>query len=329
MKLAKIILLLFFVVLAVAVGLAIAGGIWGKQQLEAVDVTKTQTVLFIIPKGASMTQVAASLADKGLVRNDVVFGLFARWIKLDRELQAGSYDLSPSMSASEIVEVFREGSQELWVTIPEGLRVEEVAARFASDELPNFDEDEFISIAEPSEGMLFPDTYLIPRESSTQQVFDLLTRTFHDKVELKLADELQASELSLEEIVTLASLVQRESRTDSDMRRVAGVIANRLELGMKLDIDATLSYARGFDPSAESWWSAPNPSLKSIDSPYNTYMRAGLPPGPIANPGLEAIEAALDPTPTTALFYLHTPSGQSYYADTYEEHLANIERYLR
>lgn len=317
------------IVLALTIGLGVGAIVWANQQLQPVTPTDAQTVLFIIPKGATTTRVGTLLAEKGLVRSNLVFSLYARAIKLDRELQAGSYELSPAMSVQDIVAVFREGSQELWVTIPEGLRVEEVADRFASADLPNFDTEAFIAMAKPSEGRLFPDTYLVPRESTAEQIFALLTRTFHDKVELKLAEQLQASSYTIDEIITFASLIQREGNSPGDMRQVAGVIANRLQQGMKLDIDATLSYARGFDPQAGSWWSAPSASLKTLNSPYNTYVIAGLPPSPIANPGLEAIEAALDPAPTSALFYLHTPSGQAYYADTYEEHLANIERYLR
>lgn len=314
---------------ALIIGLGIGGLIWANQQMSAVSTTNQKTVLFIIPKGASTTKASTLLAEKGLIRNALVFQLYARQIQLDRELQAGSYELTPAMSMQEIVAVFREGSKSIWITLPEGLRIEEIAQRLAASDLDSFDSDTFIELAKPSEGRLFPDTYLLPRESTAEQLFTLFTRTFQDKVEIKLAEELQESNQSFEELIVLASLVQRESNSPSDMRMVAGVIANRLELGMKLDIDATLSYIRGYDETAENWWSAPDPSLKSMESPYNTYLVAGLPPAAIANPGLEAMQAALDPTPTSALFYLHTPAGQAYYADTYEEHIANIERYLR
>ena len=325
----KNIVVVFLIIGVFFLGTGIGVAFWANQQLAPVASADAQSVLFVVPKGATTTKVASLLKEKGLVRSDLVFRLYARQVGLDRELQAGSYQLSPAMSASEIVATFREGSQAIWVTLPEGLRVEEVAARIASADLPEFDPDAFIELAQQSEGRLFPDTYLVPRESTAQQLFALLTRTFQDKVELKLSQDLQTSDRSLDEIIIFASLIQRESNSPEDMRQVAGVIANRLKIGMKLDIDATLSYVRGFDPTTKSWWSAPDPALKTAESPYNTYLVAGLPPAPIANPGLEALQAALDPAPTTALFYLHTPSGQAYYADTYEEHMANIDRYLR
>ncbi|MBP7875827.1 endolytic transglycosylase MltG [Candidatus Woesebacteria bacterium] len=323
------ILVVVLVILGLMIVSAAGAVFWFRQQLAPVNPADQTQELFVIKKGSSTSVVAKSLAEKGLIRNDTVFRLYARAVGFDRDLQAGSYTLSPALSVADTIAALRKGSVAIWVTIPEGLRVEEVADRFSSAALPSFDKQEFINIAKPSEGRLFPDTYLIPRESTAKELFDLLTRTFQDKVEIKLADALQASDRPFDQTLVLASLVQRESNSPSDMRIVAGIMSNRLALGMKLDIDATLSYARGFDSQAGSWWSAPNPQLKSIDSPYNTYLVAGLPPAPIANPGLEAIQAALDPTATSALFYLHSSTGQAYYADTYEEHLANIERYLR
>lgn len=325
----SILIIILVVMVALLLGLIIGTALWVNQQLTPVDASNQENQLFVVPKGATTKDVASLLIDKGLIHDALVFRLYARRAGLDRELQAGSYDLSPAMSVGEIISVFREGSQAIWITIPEGLRVEEVAERFAAAELPAFDKEEFIALAKPSEGRLFPDTYLVPQESTAQQLFALLTRTFQDKVEQKLATQLQQNERTLDEVIILASLVQRESSSPDDMKKVAGVINNRLKLGMKLDIDATLSYLRGFDQENESWWSAPKTNLKTINSPYNTYQVAGLPPTPIANPGIEAIQAALDPDPLTALFYLHTPAGQAYYADTLAEHTANVERYLR
>jgi UPF0755 protein len=283
----------------------------------------------VIPKGTSLATLSALLAEKDLINNAVVFRYYARQKGLGSALQAGSYELSPSMSAADIDRVLRSGSQSIWVTLPEGLRVEEIAERLAMSELSEFDQAEFIRIARPSEGRLFPDTYLVPRESTAEQLFTLLTTTFQKKVEKSMSTQLQKSERSLDDIIVIASLIQREGRTAKDMRIISGVIDNRLRKGMKLDIDATLSYLRGYDTLNQSWWSAPSVELKTVNSPYNTYLQVGLPPGPIANPGLAAIEAALDPVPTTALFYLHAPDGTAYFAETLAEHQANIERYLR
>ncbi len=315
--------------LVVLFGLGVAALVWANQQLAPVNPADNQAVLVVIPKGSSTAKTAQILSQKGLIRNEYVFRLYARSQGLEKILQAGSYEIAPTMTVAEIIHTFEQGSQAVWITLPEGLRVEEVAARFSALELAEFDQHAFIALAKPSEGRLFPDTYLIPRESTAEQLFALLTRTFRDKVEVNLAEQLQKSDRSLDEVIIIASLVQRESSSPADMRNVAGVINNRLHQGMKLDIDATLSYARGYDEQQTSWWSAPSPALKSSDSPYNTYLISGLPPAPIANPGLAAIQAALDPSPSSALFYLHSPTGQAYYADTLEQHNRNIERYLR
>ncbi len=169
----------------------------------------------------------------------------------------------------------------------------------------------------------------MPKEITAEKVYDLLTNTFHQKVEVGLEDELATDGRDLDEILVLASLVQREGRSATDMRTIAGVLQNRLDIGMKLDIDATLSYLRGYDAQAESWWSAPDISLKTNTSEYNTYLYATLPPAPIANPGLDAIKAVLEPISNDYLFYLHAPDGTAYYATTLTEHTNNVNRYLR
>lgn len=309
--------------------LIVLGFWWFNHQLEPVNPGSVENVTVIIPKGASSSTVARLLYEKKLIADAQIFALYARQQDLNSVLQPGSYELSPGMSAEEILAVIKAGAKDVWVTIPEGLRVEEVASIFAQKKLPEFDETQFLALAAKNEGRLFPDTYLVPKLVTAEQVFDVLNNTFHTKVEQALATEIEASGKTLEEILVIASLVQREGRSKRDMAMIAGILDNRLKIGMKLDIDATLSYLRGFDPVAKSWWSAPHPSLKQSVSPFNTYMVAGLPPAPIANPGLDAIEATLQPTQSEYLFYLHAPDGQAYYAQTLAQHNANIDRYLR
>lgn len=302
---------------------------WFTQQLEAVAPGSVENTRVVVPKGGSVNALADDLLEKGLIKDATVFRIYARQQNLHTVLQPGSYEISPGMTMEQIVGVLMTETEDVWVTIPEGLRMEEVAELFGKQDLSQFKTDEFLSAAAGSEGRLFPDTYLVPREITAEKVFDLLTNTFHQKVEVGLRDELAADGRDLTEILTTASLVQREGRSATDMRTIAGIIQNRLDIGMKLDIDATLSYLRGYDASAKSWWSAPNVSLKSNPSPYNTYLYASLPPTPIANPGLDAIQAVLDPISNDYLFYLHTPDGTAYYATTLTEHTNNINRYLR
>jgi UPF0755 protein len=176
--------------------------------------------------------------------------------------------------------------------------------------------------------MLFPDTYLVSRQASTASLVSLLENTFQTKIESGLAEEIAASPHSLTDALTMASLVQRESSSDSEMPAVAGVLWNRVELGMPLGVDATLQYIAGYDSATQRWWTPPNVAVKDSTSLFNTYKYAGLPPAPIANPGLAAVRAALQPEPSEYLFYIHA-DDQIYFGRTLEEHNQNINRYLR
>jgi len=178
---------------------------------------------------------------------------------------------------------------------------------------------------EKYEGSLFPDTYLFPKDSTIDTIITIMTNNFEEKY--KTLDTSRVN-FSKEEIITLASLIEREAKHSDDRLRVSSVIHNRLDLGMKLDIDATLQYTLGFQPDEKRWWkkSLTNDD-KKVNSPYNTYTRAGLPPGPISNPGLLSLEAAISPAQTDYLYYITDSSGQNRYAQTLEEHEENISKY--
>lgn len=215
------------------------------------------------------------------------------------------------------------------MTIPEGWRREEIAQSLTQQDLSLFNEAEFLEISAASEGKLFPDTYLIPREATAQFVYSLLTNTFDQKVTQGLAEEIEASDRSFDQVLIMASLLEREARGASEMKQVAGVLWQRIELGMPLQVDATLQYAKGYNSIEQDWWAPPLAADRQLNSPFNTYQNPGLPPRPISNPGLDAITAALDPAQTEALFYIHDNDGGIHYAETLEEHNQNINRYLR
>jgi UPF0755 protein len=244
-------------------------------------------------------------------------------------MQAGSYEISPNMSLAAISERLTQGSEDIWVTFLEGWRVEEVAEYLATQDLQEFDAKAFIELASDSEGMIFPDTYLVPKESTSEQLYNLFINTFTKKVERGLEKEITADGRDLKKIIIFASLVEREARSYDDKRRVAGILQNRIDAGMPLQVDATLQYMRGYDKQGKGWWTPPTINLKDSTSPYNTYKFAGLPPGPISNPGLQAIKAVLDPLESDDLFYIHSPSGEMFYSRTLEEHNAYVNRYLR
>lgn len=320
-----------FILIALAAGMLALLGVlfWVFQQLQPVNAADTTKKRFVIAKGQSVTKTASSLQEAGLVRNATVFKYYARYKNLDQKMQAGSYQLSADMTVSQLATALTEGTEDVWITLLEGWRTEEVAEYLAAQELEQFDKDAFITMASNSEGMIFPDTYLVPRESTAEQLYDLFIATFERKVVSDLAAEIQASGQDIKEVITLASIVEREGRGVTDMRHVAGILQNRLDINMALQADATLQYIRGFDQKNSDWWSPPDVVFKESTSPYNTYKYPGLPPGPISNPGIQAIKAVLDPIESNDLFYIHAPSGEAYYAETLDAHNANINRYLR
>lgn len=328
MKLSSRTALLVFVLIGLLACAGFAG--WLYSVILPVSQTPAAGQRIVVKKGSGVAQVAELLEEKGLIRNALVFRVYARIQSLDTKIQAGSYTLSPNQSLPQLALALTQGTEDTWVTVLEGWRREEIAEYLDNqDGLTTFDAQEFLTISAASEGMLFPDTYLIPNESSAQSLYDLLTRTFEKKFADAYTQEIADSGKTLPELVTFASLIQREAKTFSDMRHVAGILENRMRLGMPLQVDATLQYVRGYDEAKKSWWSPPLVEFKKTQSPYNTYVTLGLPPHPIANPGLDALRAALDPLPTDDVFYIHAPSGVMYYAETLEEHNQNVARYLR
>ena len=208
-----------------------------------------------------------------------------------------------------------------------GERKEEVADSFG--DILRWDHEErqlFLDLVASStpmleEGMFFPDRYLTDKDSGPEEVAAAVSRRFNEEVTSRYQRRV-ASQVSFEEAMIIASMLEREAYDFTDMREISGVIWNRLFEGMPLQLDATLQYAKGSLPYGP-WWPAPLPRDKYIDSPYNTYQNEGLPPQPISNPSLEAVLAALNPTETDCLFYFHS-SGDFYCSESYEEHVANL-----
>ncbi|HPS40694.1 MAG TPA: endolytic transglycosylase MltG [Candidatus Woesebacteria bacterium] len=288
-----------------------------------------ETVRFVIPKGQALSVIATRLQEENLIKNKWAFRFAVYKNNLANKIQAGSFELSASMDTWQIANALTVGTDDVWITLPEGWRREEIAESLSKQGLSSFDQTEFLNLSKGLEGQLFPDTYLVPREITSEALLSLFKNTFASKVTSPLSEELSKSKLSLNEILTLASLVQRESGNDEEMPLVAQVLFNRLDLEMPLQVDATLQYVKGFNKAENSWWSTPLGEDKELNSLYNTYQHSGLPPGPICNPGLAAIKAVLNPTPTQALYYLHDSAGKIHLANTLETHNSNVNKYLR
>ena len=288
-----------------------------------------ETVRFVIPKGQAISIIGQRLEEAGLIKNSLVFKAIVKVNRLEQSIQAGSFDIAPSSNTGEIAKLLTSGTQDVWVTILEGWRTEEIAESLESQELDTFDPVIFAEIAKDSEGMLYPDTYLIPREMSTENIHSMLLNTFERKIIQGLADEISSSHRSFEDVLIMASLVEREARNYEQMRKVAGILWNRIDLGMALQVDATLQYSSGYNSAQQTWWAPPTVAQKQIDSKFNTYLHPGLPPKPIANPGIDAIKATLLPSESDDLYYIHAVDGTMYTAATLEQHSANINKYLR
>lgn len=291
--------------------------------------SQTETIRFVVPKGQAISVIGNRLAEEGIIRNGFVFRLIVSFTNLAPDIQAGSFDLSPSMSTHEVAKHLTMGTEDTWITILEGWRVEEIAESLDAQDLDSFDKEEFLEIAKDSEGMLFPDTYLIPREMSTQNIHSMLVNTFERKVVQGLAEEIDDADRDFDDVLIMASLVEREAKNYEQMRKVAGILWNRIDLGMALQVDATLQYVAGYNSLQQTWWAPPTAAQKQLDSLFNTYMHSGLPPQPIANPGLDAIKATLLPLESEDLFYIHADDGNIYTAKNLEQHNANINKYLR
>lgn len=331
MKRLVIILTIIFALL----GAIVYANIWWRKVNAPVSQTQEYQD-FLIVRGSSAIRIGNDLEEEGLIQNALAFKIYSQVTGKSKRIQAGEYRLSPHFSLAEIVNQLTKGPVEVWVTVPEGLRREQIVERFISG-LGKDGEDaitfrqEFLAESEGLEGYLFPDTYLFPKTVSAATVVNKLQTTFDTKI-ADFEEGIEGSDLTLEEIVTLASIIERETKTDEERPIVAGILINRLEQGMALQADATVQYtAATIDCEGTiscEWWPTVTRADLDIDSLYNTYEYPGLPPGPIANPGISSLRAAINPANTDYFYYIHEPSGQIHYAETLDEHNANVRRYL-
>lgn len=283
-------------------------------------------VEFLIPKGSGASKIAKELKNAGLIKNAIVFKFYTQLTNSQKKIQAGEYTLSANLTTPEIIEIFKKGPKELWVTIPEGLRREEIALRFAESlEKDEVFVKEFLNLTKDKEGYLFPDTYLFPKTATATNIVNKLTLTFDSKVG-KVSDRQ----------LIMASLLERETQKDAEKPIVAGVLYKRIENGWPLQVDATLQFAvasqklqNSKTPKLERYWENPTSQDKELNSVFNTYKNLGLPPSPISNPGLISIQAAINPEESDYWYYIHDKTGQIHFAKTLEEHNLNIAKYLR
>ncbi len=305
------------------------------------DATAVSPIVIEIERGQSVRGVSRELERQDLVRWAELFEGYVRLSGMAGRIQAGRYSLDPAQTPRDYVEQFVSGEaiiDDLTVSIPEGWSLYDIEVYF--ENLGLFSRERFQQAAVMQEryrdfplldhleddtildGYLFPDTYRIFPDSTPESIVRRMITTFHDRLPPEVVDEIRRQERSIHEILALASIVQKESASDEEMPLVAGVFWNRLEGGMRLESDATVNYVLGTNKLQPTF------ADTEVDHPYNTYENYGLPPGPIGNPGLPAILAAVSPAEHDFLFFLHKPDREIVPTRTFAEHLQAKARYL-
>ncbi|MHB1415201.1 MAG: endolytic transglycosylase MltG [Chloroflexota bacterium] len=314
-------------------------------QLETPPGNDSTEVVFDVQKGESAGQIADRLEKEGIIRNADLFRLLARSRGLDQHLEAGEHTLRKDMRLSEVLDALQTAKDpQRRLTVLEGWRAEQIA-----------DELEFRGIAKKSdflalvakdswqygflsdrpsgtdlEGYLFPDTYALTKDTTAEELVTRMLDDFGKRVEPAWEGRSTDLTLNLHETLTLASIIEREAQDPAERPLMAGVFLNRLRLGMPLQADPTVQYAlaaTGAEPADGYWKKALSVLDLQVDSPYNTYKYPGLPPGPICNPGLPAIEAVLHPADTDYLYFVAKGDGTHAFASTLEAHNENVQRY--
>jgi peptidoglycan lytic transglycosylase G len=317
-------------------------------------------VSFVVEPGETAADVAARLEEGGLVVNGEVFRRFMTYHGLDTSLEAGTYALRANMTMHEVAEALQHGgANAVTVTIPEGWRMEQVAWLLEQQGLMRSDDfAAYVRTAQydypwlvdrPAgaslEGFLFPDTYELPMQTTPPAVVDLLVSNFNSKVAPEVEGRLSGQQIfdvqlggyrpmTVYDVITLASIVEREAVVPEERPIIASVYYNRLdpayveETALRLSADPTVQYAKGYDQATGNWWNPMQPGEgQTLDSPYNTFQVQGLPPGPICSPGLASILAVLNPAQTDYLYFHAIGDGSHVFASTLEEHLQNQQKY--
>jgi UPF0755 protein len=294
---------------------------------------KVEPVVYTVPKDAVVTDPSEELVKLGVIRNTLFYHIVSSITEKGKNIASGGYRLSGSMWMWQVISKLSGKPDLVWVTIPSCIRIEQVGERLAeklgwdSTKLSVFNDlfvqksDEFF------EGILYPDTYLLPVDESVENTTKRLTSKFQEMI-APYMDEFLKQNIKWTTGLKIASLIAREAAGKEDMNLISGIIWNRLNQGMKLEIDATMQYTKGKQADG-SWWGSIDIGEKRSDSPYNSYMYKGLPPTAICSPNIAYIDAVLHPTETDCIYYLHGSDIQIHCSKTYEEHLENIDLYLR
>ncbi|MBB6448572.1 UPF0755 protein [Geomicrobium halophilum] len=348
-KVRRIVLVMILVLIGLVLIGVLSGFLYVRAAVSPMDENDDTPIKIEIPSGATISSIGETLEDENLVTNSTFFRYYARYRNFTG-FQAGTHELNRTMDIEEIMESLQEGTSareyELSYLIPEGWWLEDIANTIAEesnhsmeDVMALLDDEEYAEglveeyslltedilnedIRYPLEGYLFPATYgFVEQDTPLNEIVEsMLTQTF-DVYRGVLQNVDNEEDLGLHEVLTLASIVEREAQTPEDRRLISGVLHNRLDEGMQLEVDPTVAYAQGehlYMTSLED---------TGIDDPYNTYQNSGLPPGPIASPGEDAILSVFEPEDSDYLYFYARVHGEVIYSETFEEHSAVHEEY--
>lgn len=280
--------------------------------------------LIEIPSGFTLDQIAEELGEASVIRSPLLFELLVQHYEKERGILSGVYLFKTPSSVFDVAKRMAAGDhgiETLKITLAEGLTSREMA-KVLEAKIPQFDTEGFIANTREKEGYLFPDTYFFFSVATSGEVIAALEENFAQRTRDKQA-EVAARGMDWHDILTMASIIEEETAKEEDRHIVSGILWKRMKLGMRLQVDATFGYTIG-----KGSLELTDSDLKST-STYNTYMHDGLPPGPITNPGLASIDAALNPTSSEYLYYLSDKDGVIHYANTFAEHKINKAKYLR
>ncbi|OGZ58475.1 MAG: hypothetical protein A3B96_03970 [Candidatus Spechtbacteria bacterium RIFCSPHIGHO2_02_FULL_43_15b] len=334
-------------ILAIAFDLIAIGGLLYLLTVSksAADLASRDIIDFEVQSGWSAGDISRELKAKGVIDSEFYFTFYIVWNKESGNLKAGYYELSPSMTMPEIVEELKTGKiKQVKVTIPEGYTTSQMEELFIKSDF-ELNKGELVEAADVSpalvhrifnlnflldlpedatiDGFLFPDTYIFEESPDLNSIMEKMLVNFSDKVPDATRVKIKADGRTLYDTVKMASLLEKEVKTYEDMRIASGILWKRIEIGMPLQVDATLIYItgkKGSELTSED---------KLINSRYNTYLYRGLPPTPINNAGLNAINAAVNPFETEFLYYISTPDGETIFSKTLDDHNANVAKFLR
>lgn len=315
---------IYSIVFSVVLITSVLGFLYVRYSLERPNYSGLGNKDLRIEPGMTTSQIADMLDKNGLVNSPTLFSLYVRFKKIN--LQAGSYQTPSDLSIIDLANFLTKGTDDVRLTFVEGLRSEEMA-ELAKKSLSSFDANAFVSEVKSKklEGRLFPDTYLVTKTTDALQLVKLLSETFAKRIE-PLNIKVNKGSLTENEVIIMASILEREEPKSEERPTVAGILIKRLKSGEILGVDATTQYEFGKEGN---WWPKQiTQDMLNSDNPFNTRKKAGLPPSPISNPGLSSVKAVVGYKDSEFNFYLHDKDGTIRYAKTLEEHNSNVAKYL-